>query len=161
MPNQHIMRMRLQLGGLVRLVAMVRNPSDRFYSAYNMANNDKNSNAYDAFAGSLDRMIACAPGCPDMPKVVSMFFNYGLYAKHLIPFITHFGREALLIECSEDFFTSPRPTVERVLSFAGLRIPSKLSSLLEKGNIVRMPLLACYMLHRTSMHEILCTICNV
>ena len=121
--------MRAQLGPSVRLVALLRNPSDRFYSAYNMGMNERRRPGarlgYDAFASSLDRMLACAPECPDEQRVVSMFFNYGLYARHLRRYMAHFGREALLVEASEAFYAAPWPTVARVLAFAKLpELPS-------------------------------------
>ena len=34
-----------------------------------------------------------------------MFFHYGLYARHLQTYIDEFGRDALLVESSEDFFS--------------------------------------------------------
>jgi hypothetical protein len=117
-------QMRAQLAPSVRLVALLRNPSDRFYSAFNMGMNEKRSRnerlRYADFAARMDRMIECAPDCPAEPRVVSMFFNYGLYARHLRRYLAHFGREALLIECSEDFYSAPRDVVERVLAFANL-----------------------------------------
>lgn len=116
--------MRAQLAPSVRLVALLRNPSDRFYSAFNMGMNERRSRSerlrYADFAARLDRMIECAPECVGEPRVVSMFFNFGLYARHLRRYLAHFGREALLIECSEDFYAAPREVVDRVLAFANL-----------------------------------------
>ena len=51
-----------------------------------------------------------------------MFFSFGLYARHLARFHRHFGRGALLVECSEEFYADPWPTVQRVLAFADLPI---------------------------------------
>ena len=131
MPEASVIEMRAQLGPAARLVALLRNPSDRFYSAYNMGMNEMNQKTrkragetvqetYASFASRLDRMIACAPDCPNEQSVVSMFFNFGLYARHLSKFIRHFGREALLIEASEDFYRDPQAIMARVVAFAGL-----------------------------------------
>jgi len=139
-PDANIAAMYLQLGPRARLVAMLRNPSDRFYSAYNMGMNEKRRPSekatYTEFSGSLDRLIACAPKeCPEEPNVVMLFFNYGMYARHLQRFITHFGREALLIECSEEYYATPLPTVQRVLAHAGLAMsPALESSLLASAS---------------------------
>ena len=137
-----VARMSADLGGRarVRLIAMLRNPSDRFYSAYNMGMSEHlqkqmgsnqalagaadriDAATYSRFASEIDRLIACAPECPHEPKVVRMFFHYGLYAQHLQTYIDAFGREALLIESSEDFYSEAWPTVRRVLEFARLPI---------------------------------------
>ena len=78
--------------------------------------------SYATFAGSLDRYLACAPECAEEPGVVSMFFDYGLYAKHLRHFIEHFGKGRLLVQKSEDFYADAWPVVEQVYRFAGLPI---------------------------------------
>ena len=135
LPDERIAMMRQQLGPRARLVAILRNPSDRFYSAYNMGMNEhrtaQNRATYDEFASSLDRMITCAPECPAEPNLVRMFFNYGLYARHLARFFAHFGRESVLVECSEEFYANPLPTVRRVLTHAGLSEPSAMMASLE------------------------------
>ena len=136
LPDAKIEAMALTLGARARLVALLRDPTDRFYSAYNMGMNERlarlaGRNAlgadpgarvtYANFAASLDRLLECAPrGCPSEPTVVSMFFNYGMYATHLRRFFARFGREAVLVEASEDFYDDPWPTVRRVLSHAGI-----------------------------------------
>jgi hypothetical protein len=145
--------MSSQLGPRARLVALLRNPSDRFYSAYNMGFNEeliKQANSarvggradvdpgrvtYEGFARSLDRMLHCAPGCPDEPHVVSMFFEYGLYAKHLRKFARHFGWERLLIERSEDFYEDSASAVVRVLRFASLGVPDDLVATLRRRSL--------------------------
>ena len=84
-----------------RLVALLRNPADRFYSAYNMGMSERLSRTsgragsveqrsslnatasvvtYAKFASDLDRILICAPECRDEPSVVAMFFSYGMYA---------------------------------------------------------------------------------
>lgn len=125
--------MALALGPRARLVALLRNPSDRFYSAYNMAYNERlgrlrrarnrtsaSSVTYAGFAAKLDRLVACAPGCPLEDRVVGMFFNYGLYASHLRTYRAAFGAGAILVERSEDFYADAWPTVGRVVAHFGL-----------------------------------------
>ena len=127
-----------------RLVVLLRNPADRFYSAYNMGMSEhlerltarthvhmepspivENSTStsgltYARFAADLNRLIACAPACPSEPNIVSMFFSYGMYATHLRVYTRHFGRERLLVERSEDFYEDGAGTVRRVLAFSDL-----------------------------------------
>ena len=83
--------------------------------------------SYATFAGSLDRYLACAPECAEEPGVVSMFFDYGLYAKHLRHFIEHFGKGRLLVQKSEDFYADAWATVKEAAEFAGLAITAELS----------------------------------
>lgn len=127
MPDAKVAAMGVQLGARARLIALLRNPTDRFYSAYNMGMNErirqqgqKHQLAYANFAAELDRMIACAPECREFPSVVSMFFDYGLYARHITKYWRHFGRDRLLIERSEDFYANPWASARRIVEFAGL-----------------------------------------
>lgn len=137
LPEPVVRSMSQLLGPRARLIALLRNPADRFYSAFNMGMNEHLMNKrgafastaasppqvrYDEFAGSLDRYLLCAPDCPNEPGVVSMFFQYGLYARHLMPFVSHFGRERLHVEKSEDYYAAPWEVVSRVLRFAGLPV---------------------------------------
>jgi len=201
MPPEKIALMARSLPAHARLVAMLRNPADRFYSAYNMGMNERLGNpstrdeqaatgeaapakpdaqprtrrrrgaphvelrrrqlrgaaTYELFAGSsrpldqvslpraseidpprspeigsLDRWIGCAPDCPDEIGIVSMFFNYGLYARSLRLFALHFGppvtraadarpgAERLLLLSSEEFYADSAATLRQVFEFAGL-----------------------------------------
>lgn len=44
----------------------------------------------------------------------------GRYATHLTKYYTHFGRQNVLVERSEDFYANEDSTVGRVLAFGGL-----------------------------------------
>ena len=169
-----------------KLLALLRNPADRFYSAYNMGMNEHVQRAgrgrggflgrlrnrrelqasrgavdgglargrgrggrgrnlqmqsgggaselsYATFAGSLDRYLACAPECAEEPGVVSMFFDYGLYAKHLRHFIEHFGKGRLLVQKSEDFYADAWATVREAAEFAGLAITAEFEASVRAG----------------------------
>lgn len=153
-PDASVAVMRAQLGAWTRLVVLLRNPSDRFYSAYNMAFNEKalrkqvprtgsdgggggesvpsDPVTYASFAAALPRLLLCAPICPSEPSVVSMFFDYGLYAKHVRKFHAHFGTAALLVERSEDFYQDAASTISRILSFAHLPEPASYSALVQE-----------------------------
>lgn len=138
MNSAKVSAMAAALGPRARLVVLLRNPADRFYSAYNMAYGERQKRngaaeasgaargaadgnlTYGGFAASLDRMLACAPECPNEEEVVSMFFDYGLYARHLAKFEAAFGKARLLVEKSEDFYADAWPTVARVLAHARL-----------------------------------------
>jgi hypothetical protein len=121
-----------------RLIALLRNPSDRFYSAYNMGMSEQRGKrfaTYERFATSLDRYIACAPECRDESRVVSMFFDYGLYARHLRVFIDAFGRHAIHVEASEAMKTQPWEVVQRILSFAGLAESARLRAAVDAHSL--------------------------
>lgn len=147
LPETDVTRMANVLGSATRLMVMLRNPSDRFYSAYNMGMNELKKKSgrgqaatYHEFAGdpvkscrtgarlingipssgSLDRWIQCAPLCRQEPRIVNMFFEYGLYAKHLMKYYTHFPRERVLLIKSEDFFAHPLSVMQAVIRFAQL-----------------------------------------
>ena len=51
-----------------------------------------------------------------------MFFDFGMYAKHLRPYLQHFGGERVLAIRSESFFADSWQTVRRVLEFRGIAI---------------------------------------
>merc|ERR1712087_202872 len=183
MDNDKIAVMAATLPTTAKLVATLRNPADRFYSAYNMGMSEQLSNriafangplvparresafgrrrgqlllarelqelrqsrstagleesgnherlksslkgnrtgaSYAILAASLDRWISCAPTCPEELGIVSMFFNYGMYAYHLRRYFNYFGRERILILKSEDLYRSPLEAVRQVVAFAGL-----------------------------------------
>jgi uncharacterized membrane protein YgcG len=160
-PDAAISRMASQLGKGARLVLLLRNPADRFYSAYNMGMNEhldrrrsvrrasslppagggetdgEHAVSYGTFARELDRLLLCAPTCAEEPAVVAMFFNYGLYARHIQRFAAHFGMGRLLIERSEDFYEDASPTVSRVLAFAGLREPPAFAEKMRRAALTR------------------------
>lgn len=126
LPAARIAVMAQQLPPRARLIAMLRNPADRFYSAWNMGMNERSrtrgrngSLDYRSFASTLDEMIAQAPDCPGN-TLCSMFFTYGLYARHLAKYYAAFGRERVLVLRSEDFYADPNAIFGRVLGFAGL-----------------------------------------
>ena len=108
MPEAQVATMAATLAPRARLIALLRDPADRFYSAYNMGMNERRMGGrekmgYLDFAASLNQMIACAPeGCPRMQKVVSMFFDFGMYAAHLRKYYAAFGRERVMVVQAEE-----------------------------------------------------------
>jgi hypothetical protein len=142
MPEASVAHMARRLGTSARLVAIFRNPADRFYSAYNMGMNEAMhrkgpETSYAGFAASLDRFIACAPECPSEKHVVSMFFEYGMYAKHLRTYFKHFARSRLLVLCSEDYYSNPASTMMQLLEFAQLSTTSEVLTLVAGSEGVR------------------------
>lgn len=138
MSNGAVASMATALGKRAKLVALLRDPSDRFYSACNMAMNEKRGRgspySYTEFASSLDRWLACADsGCTAETQVVSMFFEYGMYARHVRKFFEHFGRERVLVESSEPFYAEAWPSVARVLAHAGIDAPLSFEATVRAG----------------------------
>ena len=88
---------------------------------------------YDGFAQALPRYILCAPACAQERGPVHMFFDFGMYARHLAKFWRHFGRAQLLVLKSEDFYADAWPVVRQVLEFAGLPALDEVREAVAKG----------------------------
>lgn len=100
------------------LLSCARSPRNRRELRSGIRTGSKLS--YEDFAEGLDRMIACAPTCEKEQPLVAMFFDYGLYAKHLRQFYAVFEHEQILVMRSEDFFATPVPYVQQILEFFGV-----------------------------------------
>jgi hypothetical protein len=93
----------------VKLIAIVRNPVDRAYSAYQR--NVRHQRESRPFAEA----VFSQPG--------SLKFAYrerGLYAEAIERWLQHFKREQLLVVGAERFFADPPAVLERVFRFLGL-----------------------------------------
>lgn len=112
-----------------RLIVLLRNPVDRAYSHYQheVASGIETLTFADALAREGDRLNS------ELAKIKQdegyLSFNYqhfsylerGIYAEQIARWLEHFGREQLLILCSEEFSAQPARTFKRVIRFLGLR----------------------------------------
>ena len=93
----------------VRLIALLRNPIDRAYSAYSM-NAKRASGSYPSF----ERAIANQ----DMSLEASRLYLWrGLYAQHVQHWLQQFAREQILFIKAEEFFMDPKAVLRDVYRF--------------------------------------------
>jgi hypothetical protein len=92
-----------------RLIALLRNPVDRTYSAYH--HRARNREQGQTFEETVE-------ACLDGPS--PGFLSLGIYVDHLLRWSEFFPREQMLVLKSEDFFEHPRETMKLVLHFLDL-----------------------------------------
>jgi hypothetical protein len=108
-----------------KLIALLRNPVDMLYSAYNFFGRRKGKDALN-----FEDKANAALGDPD-----SKFLSKGVYVDQLLRWSRHFDREQMLVLKSEDFFADPRGTLKSVLDFLDLPAwETEASDLGEKRN---------------------------
>lgn len=102
-------RIKLDLPN-IKLIALLRNPIDRAYSAYNM----------NAAQGKwpTTQTFEQAIANPDLSMEASQIYLIrGQYAGHIKKWLQHFKREQFLFIKSENFFTDPGSTLRKVYQF--------------------------------------------
>jgi len=92
----------------VKLIAILRNPVERAYSAYNR--NVRRKRESRSFAEAI------AGG----PMLEFAYLERGLYAEQIEHWLQHFRREQLLVIGAEKFFVDTLPVLGRVFNFLGL-----------------------------------------
>lgn len=92
-----------------RLIALLRNPVDRTYSAYH--HRAKNRDVLPSFEETVESSLE-APN--------RGVLSQSIYVDHLLRWSRFFDKEQMLVLKSEDFFASPQETVARTLDFLGL-----------------------------------------
>jgi hypothetical protein len=92
-----------------RLIALLRNPVDRTYSAYH--HRAKNRDVLPSFEETVEASL----GAPNWGVL-----SQSIYVDHLLRWSRFFGKEQMLVLKSEDFFANPHETVARTLDFLGL-----------------------------------------
>ena len=111
-----------------KLIAILRNPVDRAYSAYN----DKVSTGHESLsfeaalaeeenrtAGELEKMLSDERYYSRNLRVYS-YLSRGIYVDQLQRWHKHFHPDQLLVLSSEDLFANPDGSVERVQEFLDL-----------------------------------------
>ena len=91
-----------------RLIAVLRNPVDRTYSAYH--HRVRNGLETRTFEEAVEASLGDD----------SEYLSESIYVDQLLRWTQFFDREQLLVLKSEDFFESPQQTLKTVLSFLGL-----------------------------------------
>lgn len=112
----------------VKLIAMLRNPTDRAYSQYQhefrqgretLTFEEAIEQEPARLAGELERMLVNVHYNSTEHRRHS-YLARGIYADRLPVWWNLFAREQLLILKSEDYFKAPDLTLERVQTFLGL-----------------------------------------
>lgn len=97
----------------VKLIALLRNPIDRAYSAYSM-NARRVKGSYPTFEQAIAN--------DDMSKEASRLYLWrGLYAQHIESWLPHFRRDQFMFIKAEDFFMDPKATLRDVYHFLDIR----------------------------------------
>jgi len=91
-----------------RLIALLRNPVDRTYSAYHHRVRNGETRTFE------ETIEAC------LDDSRHGYLSKAIYVDHLLRWSEFFSREQMLVLKSEDFFEHPQRTLERVFSFLGL-----------------------------------------
>lgn len=92
-----------------KLIALLRNPVDRTYSAYH--HRARNRDQIRTFEETVETSL-------DGPN--QGFLSQSIYVDHLLRWSRFFSREQMLVLKSEDFFEHPRETMKFVLDFLDL-----------------------------------------
>ncbi len=97
----------------VKLIALLRNPIDRAYSAYNMNKRQENRKDFPTFEEAISN--------EDMSSEQSVLYLFrGRYADHIKNWHRHFNRDQFLFIKSEEFFQNPKKTLGEVYEFLGV-----------------------------------------
>ena len=103
----------------VRMVAVLRHPVDRAYSAFAYLRS-RGFEPETRFVRALElESSRIERGFSHMWHLRAQ----GRYAEQLKPLLDRFGRERVLVVTTEELATSPRAVVSRILMHAGLNLP--------------------------------------
>ena len=93
----------------VKLIALLRNPIDRAYSAYSM-NARRVSGSFPSFEQAIANQ--------DMSQEASRLYLWrGLYAQHIESWLRYFARDQFLFIKAEEFFMDPKTVLRDVYHF--------------------------------------------
>jgi hypothetical protein len=115
-----------------RLIALLRNPVDRAYSAYQQSL--RRGRITRTFEEVIEKEKALLLGAPESGEEREEYLDEakkssenrsqalykGIYVEHLARWSGHFGRERMLILKSEDFFARPQEVLQQVFAFLDL-----------------------------------------
>jgi hypothetical protein len=112
----------------VRLIALLRDPTERAYSHYQLMRRKgwEDLSFPEALAAEPERLAGEEPFLAD-PHYRNHHHRHhsyvarGLYAEQLERWLAHFPREQLLVLRAEDFLAHPAEVYAEVLGFLGLR----------------------------------------
>ena len=111
-----------------RLVALLRNPTDRAYShwRYRVGRGGEHLSFLDAVRAEPDRIrgeeerILAGRDRPGAPHQTRSYLGRGRYAEQLERWFRHYPRHRVLLLRSEELFAEPARAWDRLTSFLGL-----------------------------------------
>ena len=107
----------------VRAVVILRDPVERYLSALTMSFRCNtcvsHMKYFDKWRSGVDIVMALKKQFLSPPDILWR----GFYVKQLRPWMHFFGRDKLLILFSEELYSRPVETAERVLRFMGIHLP--------------------------------------
>jgi Sulfotransferase family len=98
-----------------KLIAILRNPADRAFSAFSMRKRD----GWEPCA-TLDEAIADEPRRIEERWGSGIYLRHGFYAELLQPYFEHFGRDQIRIYLYDDFLAAPEGLFEDLFGFLGV-----------------------------------------
>jgi len=125
--NRHVPGVLSRLLPKVKIIVMLRHPSARALSDYQMFKNQKLVD--ESFEVIVDRSIRWLSNDDVYPWLLDAgqyehstirFVLRGIYFEPAQRWIKHFAKEQMLFVCSEDFFSETGETAERIFRFLGL-----------------------------------------
>jgi hypothetical protein len=98
-----------------KLIAILRNPADRAFSAFSMRKRD----GWEPCA-TLDEAIADEPRRIEERWGSGIYLRHGFYAKLLQPYFEHFGRDQIRVYLYDDLVAAPDLLLENLFGFLGV-----------------------------------------
>ena len=95
------------------MIALLRNPVARTYSAYHYRFSVRHGRASRTFEETIETLLNRSP---DKAPIL----RRGIYVDDLLRWSRFFGDEQMLVLKSEDFFEHPQENLDRVLDFLDL-----------------------------------------
>lgn len=120
----------------VKIVALLRNPTERAISHYfHERRRGRETLAIDEALREEEKRLAHAFQAADYKCESFVHFSYktrGLYKDQLERYFKHFPRDQILVMASEDLFTKPRSCLRRISEFVGVDTEHKITDLTPK-----------------------------
>jgi hypothetical protein len=121
-----------------RLIAILRHPADRAFSAFAMRQRD----GWEPCA-TLDEAIADEPRRIEERWGSGIYLRPGFYAKLLQPYFEHFHRDQIRIYLYDEFATAPDALLEDLFGFLGVdrRFRPGTAQKLNASGIIKNPVM--------------------
>lgn len=121
-----------------KLIAILRNPADRAFSAFSMRKRD----GWEPCA-TLDEAIADEPRRIEERWGGGIYERHGFYAKLLRPYFEHFGRDQIRVYLYDDLVAAPDLLLDDLFGFLGVdrRFRPLTSQRLNVSGVIRNPVM--------------------
>jgi len=150
----HVVQRIFNYNPHMKIIAVIRNPIDRAYSAYWFAR----SNGWEScntFEDALDREKERIHGSYT-ERAELTYLGHGKYAEQLQYFFDAFGSEKMMVVFTEDLRFHPGEVFDQVLKFLGLSSIGNsfdLSQDSNRSNAARLPALQKFLLSKEAWYK--------